>query len=30
VRGINDRLQLAECERILQRRRADALLRAGT
>jgi len=30
VRGINDRLQLAECERILQRRRAEALLRAGT
>jgi bifunctional UDP-N-acetylglucosamine pyrophosphorylase/glucosamine-1-phosphate N-acetyltransferase len=30
VRGINDRLQLAQCERILQRRRADALLRAGT
>ncbi len=30
VRGINDRLQLAQCERILQRRRAEALLRAGT
>ncbi len=30
VRGINDRAQLAECERILQRRRAEALLRAGT
>jgi bifunctional UDP-N-acetylglucosamine pyrophosphorylase/glucosamine-1-phosphate N-acetyltransferase len=30
VRGINDRLQLAECERILQRRRAEALLKGGT
>ena len=30
VLGINDRLQLAVCERILQRRRAEALLRAGT
>lgn len=29
VRGINDRLQLAECERIYQRRQAEALLRAG-
>jgi len=30
VRGVNDRLQLAQCERILQRKRAEALLRAGT
>ena len=30
VGGINDRAQLVEAERILQRRRADALLRAGT
>jgi bifunctional UDP-N-acetylglucosamine pyrophosphorylase/glucosamine-1-phosphate N-acetyltransferase len=30
VRGINDRAQLAECERILQRRQAERLLRAGT
>jgi bifunctional UDP-N-acetylglucosamine pyrophosphorylase/glucosamine-1-phosphate N-acetyltransferase len=30
VRGINDRAQLVELERILQRRRADALLVAGT
>ncbi|HEX4886122.1 MAG TPA: bifunctional UDP-N-acetylglucosamine diphosphorylase/glucosamine-1-phosphate N-acetyltransferase GlmU [Casimicrobiaceae bacterium] len=30
VRGINDRLQLAQCERIFQRRHADALLRRGT
>jgi len=28
--GVNDRAQLAVIERILQRRRADALLRAGT
>lgn len=30
VGGVNDRAQLAEAERILQRRRAEALLRAGT
>ena len=30
VGGVNDRAQLVEAERILQRRRADALLRAGT
>jgi bifunctional UDP-N-acetylglucosamine pyrophosphorylase/glucosamine-1-phosphate N-acetyltransferase len=30
VRGINDRAQLADCERILQRRQAERLLRAGT
>jgi bifunctional UDP-N-acetylglucosamine pyrophosphorylase/glucosamine-1-phosphate N-acetyltransferase len=30
VRGINDRLQLAQCERIFQRRHADTLLRRGT
>ncbi len=30
VRGVNDRAQLAQLERILQRRRADALLVAGT
>ena len=30
VGGVNDRAQLAEAERILQRRRADALLRDGT
>jgi bifunctional UDP-N-acetylglucosamine pyrophosphorylase/glucosamine-1-phosphate N-acetyltransferase len=30
VLGVNDRAQLAEVERILQRRRADALLKAGT
>jgi bifunctional UDP-N-acetylglucosamine pyrophosphorylase/glucosamine-1-phosphate N-acetyltransferase len=30
VLGINDRAQLAEAERILQRRRADELLKAGT
>jgi bifunctional UDP-N-acetylglucosamine pyrophosphorylase/glucosamine-1-phosphate N-acetyltransferase len=30
VAGVNDRAQLAEAERILQRRRAEALLRAGT
>ncbi len=30
VRGVNDRGQLAALERILQRRRADALLAAGT
>jgi bifunctional UDP-N-acetylglucosamine pyrophosphorylase/glucosamine-1-phosphate N-acetyltransferase len=30
VRGVNDRAQLAELERIVQRRRAEALLRAGT
>jgi bifunctional UDP-N-acetylglucosamine pyrophosphorylase/glucosamine-1-phosphate N-acetyltransferase len=30
VGGVNDRAQLAEAERLLQRRRAEALLRAGT
>jgi len=30
VRGINDRLQLVQVERVLQRRRAEALLTAGT
>jgi bifunctional UDP-N-acetylglucosamine pyrophosphorylase/glucosamine-1-phosphate N-acetyltransferase len=30
VRGINDRAQLVEVERVLQRRRAHALLTAGT
>ena len=30
VRGVNDREQLAAVERILQRRRAETLLRAGT
>ena len=30
VRGVNDRAQLADVERILQRRQAEALLRAGT
>jgi bifunctional UDP-N-acetylglucosamine pyrophosphorylase/glucosamine-1-phosphate N-acetyltransferase len=30
VRGVNDRAQLADLERILQRRRAKALLEAGT
>lgn len=30
VRGINDRSQLAAVERIVQRRRAEALLKAGT
>lgn len=30
VGGINDRAQLVAAERVLQRRRADALLRAGT
>ena len=30
VGGVNDRAQLVDAERILQRRRADALLRAGT
>ncbi len=30
VGGVNDRAQLAEAERILQRRRAEALLRGGT
>jgi bifunctional UDP-N-acetylglucosamine pyrophosphorylase/glucosamine-1-phosphate N-acetyltransferase len=30
VLGINDRLQLVRCERVLQRRRAEALLVAGT
>lgn len=30
TRGINDRVQLAEVERIVQRRRAEALMRAGT
>ena len=30
VRGVNDRAQLADVERILQRRRAEALLKAGT
>ncbi len=30
VRGINDRAQLAAVERIVQRRKADALLKAGT
>jgi len=30
VLGINDRLQLARAERVLQRRRAEALLEAGT
>jgi bifunctional UDP-N-acetylglucosamine pyrophosphorylase/glucosamine-1-phosphate N-acetyltransferase len=29
VRGVNDRAQLAAVERIVQRRRADALLQAG-
>ena len=30
ARGINDRAQLAEVERIVQRRRAETLMRAGT
>jgi bifunctional UDP-N-acetylglucosamine pyrophosphorylase/glucosamine-1-phosphate N-acetyltransferase len=30
VAGVNDRLQLVDAERTLQRRRAEALLRAGT
>lgn len=30
VRGVNDRAQLADVERILQRRRAASLLKAGT
>ena len=30
ILGINDRSQLAALERVVQRRRADALMRAGT